>query len=138
MIFEFLNSLIMIFLSIFYTCFLHENVLAGPLQFLHPTSKISFYTRELRVDPNTLTNRSEWNIIWSCFATIFACSWVAIHPNIPAPSDSPMRIFARRLMIMGCMLIAPEIVIIWAGRQWYAAREIADRYKGVLFSFSSD
>jgi len=32
-------------------------------------------------------------------------------------------------MIMGCMLIAPEMVIIWAARQWYAAREIAESQK---------
>lgn len=29
--------------------------------------------------------RTVWNIIWSCLITIFACIWVAIHPNIPQP-----------------------------------------------------
>lgn len=29
--------------------------------------------------------RTVWNIIWSCLITIFACIWVAIHPNIPRP-----------------------------------------------------
>lgn len=29
--------------------------------------------------------RTIWNIIWSCLVTIFACVWVAIHPNIPQP-----------------------------------------------------
>ena len=26
-----------------------------------------------------------WNIVWSCLITIFSCTWVAIHPNIPCP-----------------------------------------------------
>lgn len=29
--------------------------------------------------------RTVWNIIWSCLITIFACIWVAIHPNITQP-----------------------------------------------------
>ena len=29
------------------------------------------------------------------------------------------------------MLIAPEFVILWAGRQWYAARDITSKHKGV-------
>ena len=105
---------------LYYDLFIHANVLARPLQPLHSTFEISLYPRE---DPNRFTPRSEWSIVWDCLATIFACSWVAVHPNIPAPSGS---IFLTRLKLMGCMLIAPELVIIWAARQWYAAHHIAD------------
>ncbi|KAF8802858.1 hypothetical protein BYT27DRAFT_7196201 [Phlegmacium glaucopus] len=114
----------MIFLFILYSFSLHGNILAGPL---HATFESSFYPRE--IDPNNLTQRTEWNIIWSCFATLFACSWISVHPNIPAPSDSSTRIFVRRLMIMGCTLIAPEMLIVWAARQWYAAHDIAKRHR---------
>ncbi|KAF8802859.1 hypothetical protein BYT27DRAFT_7260623 [Phlegmacium glaucopus] len=114
----------MIFLFILYSLSLHGNVLAGPL---HAAFESSFYPRE--IDSNNLTQRTEWNIIWSCFATLFACSWISVHPNIPAPSDSSTRIFVRRLMIMGCTLIAPEMLIIWAARQWYAAHDIAKRHE---------
>lgn len=34
------------------------------------------------------------------------------------------------------MLIAPELVIVWAGRQWFAAREIAAKHKGVFGSLN--
>ena len=44
--------------------------------------------------------RSIWNIIWSCFSTIFACTWIAVHPNIPAPKDSQWAVLRRRLAIM--------------------------------------
>ena len=36
------------------------------------------------------------------------------------------------------MLIAPEMVIIWAARQWYAAREIAESYKCVFVSIIAE
>lgn len=32
--------------------------------------------------------RTIWNIVWSCLITIFACIWVAIHPNVPQPRAS--------------------------------------------------
>ena len=120
---------IMVLLFVLYSVFIHSNVLARPLHPLHPTSKILLYPRE---DSNRFTPRSELSIIWGCLATIFACSWVAVHPNIPAPSGS---IFLTRLKLMGCMLIAPELVIMWAGRQWYAAHHIADcqNEKGAFF-----
>ena len=118
----------MIFLFILYSLFLRGDVIAGPLSSqLQPSLEI--YPRG--TDPNRFTQRSEWNIVWSCFATLFTCSWVAIHPNIPLQSDSFKRILARRLMIMGYMLIVPELVICWAARQWCAARDIAKRCEGV-------
>ena len=31
--------------------------------------------------------RTMWDSLWSCLATIFACSWVSVHPNIPGPMN---------------------------------------------------
>ena len=76
--------------------------------------------------------RSIWNILWSCLATIFACSWVSIHPNIPAPSESSWRIFLRRLELMLWAVIGPEMIITWAFRQWSGARLLEKLYKGEL------
>ena len=124
----------MIFLFIIYNLFWHGNVLAAallPPLIVHPTSEISFYQRE--IDANRFAQRSTWNIIWSCFATLFACSWVAIHPNIPAKSDSSTRRFFRHLMVMAYMILVPEAVICWAARQWWAARNIAKKHQGALF-----
>lgn len=63
--------------------------------------------------------------------TIIACTWVAIHPNIPALSDTRVEVALRRAGLMLCGLIAPEIIILWAMRQWYGAREIGQRHKGM-------
>jgi len=75
-------------------------------------------------------DRSVWSILWSCLATLFACSWVAVHPNVPRATDSEALILGRRLATMGYMLLAPELVIFWAARQHFSAKEIAVEYQG--------
>ena len=74
--------------------------------------------------------RTVWDILWSCLATIFACSWVSIHPNIPAPNESSRRIFLRRLELMFWAVIGPEMIITWALRQWLGARHLEKLYRG--------
>ena len=78
--------------------------------------------------------RTIWDILWSCLATIFACSWVSIHPNIPAPNESPRRIFLRRLELMYWAVVSPEMIITWALRQWLGARHLEKIFKGELLS----
>jgi hypothetical protein len=76
--------------------------------------------------------RSLWDILWACLATLFACTWVSVHPNIPAPDESWWRIFLRRLELMFWTVIGPEFIISWALRQWLGARELEKLYKGDL------
>lgn len=99
--------------------------------------------------------RTVWNIIWSCLITIFACIWVAVHPNIPQPrppvrraqsKEGPRRWSLRRFLadwyrhqlVYMCIslgekmavallaLLAPEFIFVWALRQWLRARSIAE------------
>ena len=74
--------------------------------------------------------RSICDIVWSCLATLFACSWVSVHPNIPATNESSWRIYLRRLELMFWAVIAPEMIITWALRQWLGARHLEKLYKG--------
>ena len=69
--------------------------------------------------------RSIWDILWSCFATIFACTWVSVHPNIPGHDDGRWKIFSNRAEIMLWTIMAPEWVIYWAMRERFAVREMA-------------
>ncbi|TDL22555.1 hypothetical protein BD410DRAFT_803347 [Rickenella mellea] len=46
-------------------------------------------------------SRTTSDIIWSCLVTIFSCTWVAFHPNIPAPYESSFGIGLRRLDCTG-------------------------------------
>lgn len=75
--------------------------------------------------------RTIWNIVWSCLTTIFACTWLAIHPNIPAPDEGFFRVQLRRVRLMVLGLLAPEIIIFWAVRQWHIARVLETKYKGL-------
>ena len=74
--------------------------------------------------------RSLLDILWSCLATLFACSWVSVHPNIPGPDESWWRIYLRRLELMFWTVFAPETIITWAFRQWTGARNLKKLYKG--------
>jgi hypothetical protein len=79
--------------------------------------------------------RSLWNIVWSCVVTIFACTWVAVHPNVPIPDKSAHRRWysrpLRRVRIMLCALICPELVIMWAWRQRIIASSMSQTLEGV-------
>ena len=100
-------------------------------------------------EQNSCTNlthcRTVWNIIWSCLVTVFSCTWVAVHPNIPCPKKreakncverwirNPILSFAEhRLLLSVCALLVPKYVLAWAVRQYLGAREIARDNKGEL------
>jgi hypothetical protein len=79
-------------------------------------------------DPNNC--RSLWDIIRSCALTIFLCSWVSVHPNIPSPEEGWPRVTLRRVGLMLATLVVPEAIIGWALRQRVAAGKLAEEYKG--------
>ncbi|RDB27349.1 hypothetical protein Hypma_004323 [Hypsizygus marmoreus] len=72
--------------------------------------------------------RSVPDIVWSCLATIFACTWIAIHPNIP-PQEGVVGSTITRVQILVVALLTPELIILWASRQWFAARAMAKEYE---------
>ncbi|KDR79755.1 hypothetical protein GALMADRAFT_1360429 [Galerina marginata CBS 339.88] len=79
------------------------------------------------VCPNT---RSVWDIVWSCLVTIFACSWVSVHPNIPKEGLSQGKKILRRFEIVFWSIIAPELIIGWAMRQFFGAVVLKMQYGG--------
>jgi hypothetical protein len=77
----------------------------------------------------TPKTRSVFDIFWSCWLTIFICTWKSIHPNIPPPGQGPLSAFLRRLTLMFWALIVPELILTWAVKQWLAARAIENEFK---------
>ncbi|KAF7775862.1 hypothetical protein Agabi119p4_4255 [Agaricus bisporus var. burnettii] len=78
-------------------------------------------------------HRTIGDIVWGCLITIFACTWIAVHPNIPARTDSRWCVFKRGLSTMIYALIAPELMVAWALHQYLGARQIMHKYnKDVL------
>ncbi|KAG2363883.1 hypothetical protein BDR07DRAFT_1450530 [Suillus spraguei] len=75
--------------------------------------------------PNT---RTFWDIIWNCAATLFACTWTAVHPNIPGLDEGKFIVFSRRLGFMMAALVSPELMIIWATIQFLSACDTAKAF----------
>ena len=82
--------------------------------------------------------RTVWNIVWSCLVTIFSCTLVAVHPNVPCPKkqeengwikrciwNSLLSFFRHRLPLFICALLVLEYMLAWAIRQFLRARQIA-------------
>ncbi|KAH9959102.1 hypothetical protein BC827DRAFT_1269107 [Russula dissimulans] len=78
-------------------------------------------------DPNNC--RSLWDIIRSCALTIFLCTWVSVHPNIPSPEERWPRVTLRRVGLMLATLVVPEAIIAWALRQRVAAGKLAEDHR---------
>ncbi|KAJ3989478.1 hypothetical protein F5890DRAFT_1400941 [Lentinula detonsa] len=74
--------------------------------------------------------RTVLGILWSCMAVLFACTWVAVHPNIPRPNQIQWwKNTKKRIGFMILTLVAPEATLWIAVRQWLAARELVKRYR---------
>jgi hypothetical protein len=74
--------------------------------------------------------RTQFDIVWTCVSTLFICSWVAIHPNIPPRGEGHIRSLGRRIKMLLWTLLVPELTLIWAYKQWAAARHIAEYFQG--------
>ena len=111
----------MLFLFFIYYLLQGASIDAAPMPSIDPDL----------LDTNRCTDlthcRTIWNIVWSCLITIFLCTWVTIHPNIPCPKKrNPVVSFAEhRLPLFICALLAPEYILGWAIRQFLVARKIA-------------
>ncbi|PSK42712.1 hypothetical protein B9Z65_5634 [Elsinoe australis] len=72
-------------------------------------------------------SRGTMGILWSCSSTLFICVWVMLHLNIPARDESFITVTIRRTKWFVMSLLAPELVMLFAGGQWAAAcRSVKD------------
>ncbi len=70
--------------------------------------------------------RTLFSVAWSCILTVFICAWTSVHPNVPP--QSRIGGLLTRVKLMFWTIVAPELVLAWAVRQWFGAREIRDIY----------
>lgn len=97
------------------------RTLAAPISAAGPATAFALPSSDCA---NTGNNRGILDIVWSCLVTIFACTWITVHPNVPGPDDTPIMSLLRRTKLMLYALIMPEAVLLWAMRQWLGARNI--------------
>ncbi|KAJ7137202.1 hypothetical protein C8R44DRAFT_848511 [Mycena epipterygia] len=75
-----------------------------------------------------INSRSLFSIVWGCVTTIFACTWVSVHPNVPPPNQGRLRLFWCRLKMMLIAIIVPELMVGFAARQLWAARRFSKEF----------
>lgn len=84
--------------------------------------------------------RTAWDIILSCVVTVFACAWMAIHPNSSYPNANgkqhlktwkerlyTIRLPYERVLIFVLLIIFPEFVLAWAIKQCLVAKSFAKK-----------
>ncbi|GJJ16224.1 hypothetical protein Clacol_010520 [Clathrus columnatus] len=118
------------------------------------TSNLS--ASSLQCITNQVNQRTIWNIVWSSLTTILACTWISCHPNISFNKARQARKGLRersgisnrkkskewwrtcwsdieimsKFKIIFVALIAPEFVVMWALRQYMAAKRIKEELIG--------
>lgn len=68
--------------------------------------------------------RSTSGILWSCIVTLIACIYNAIHLNIPPVHEGIWHFIRRKAKWVGIALLAPELVLFCAYRQFSEARKL--------------
>lgn len=123
----------------------HKNIIRHPKMFFllipifmlvrgHTSEAVPIVLRQEQPTPNSnggeTETRTMLNIIWGCFSTMFICTWVSVHPNVPPqPREAcGWKSLLRRLRLVFWALIAPELVLAWSAKQWFVAGSIADMY----------
>ncbi|KAJ7207244.1 hypothetical protein GGX14DRAFT_522257 [Mycena pura] len=118
---------------------------------VHLLSSKGHQSQGLRLDPRApngscddINNcRRLFDIVWGCLTTIFACTWVSAHPNVPPPK--PIQPYSfwpklewmfvvaitslwRKLKLMLIAVIAPELVVGFAARQCFVAWKFSNEF----------
>ena len=72
-------------------------------------------------EPN---GRGTWSILWSCLATIFLCTWSAMHLDVPECHDS-WYLFFQKLRWMLVAIMAPELILYSTVLRLFNARKVS-------------
>ena len=74
--------------------------------------------------------RGTIDVLWICAFTLFICTWTVLHPNIPTRGErlagwTKWPFWRKRLKLTGLMVVmvvAPELVVALAARDWLWAK----------------
>ncbi|KXN92770.1 hypothetical protein AN958_03594 [Leucoagaricus sp. SymC.cos] len=80
-----------------------------------------------------LNEQLEGQIYRSCITTIFVCTWVAIHPDLPGPGDSGFQQLRRKVTWMLVTVVAPDMVALWELLQRVAVGRLKTEFNQRFF-----
>ncbi|KAI4263851.1 MAG: hypothetical protein L6R42_001013 [Xanthoria sp. 1 TBL-2021] len=75
--------------------------------------------------------RGTFDILWSCLITIFLCTWVSLHLNVPASHEQYRHLFFRKMRWMVQAIMAPEFVLAFAIGQKVEAKKSVEQFRGL-------
>ncbi|KAL0065927.1 hypothetical protein AAF712_007053 [Marasmius tenuissimus] len=86
------------------------------------------------MDSCTGPSRTVADILKSCYWVIVVSIWASIHPNVPNVTyvhpETNIGNLLNQAMIMVVAFLAPELVMLWAMRQSYMAKRVAEKFQG--------
>ncbi|KAJ6570914.1 hypothetical protein DFH09DRAFT_982308 [Mycena vulgaris] len=98
-------------------------------QFFGTASRHSLDARGPGDSCNDINNcRGLFGIVWGCLITVFALTWVSVRPNVPSPDQSRLMLFWRRLGMMALGVLAPELMVGFAARQFLTVRMLSKKF----------
>ncbi|EAU84224.2 hypothetical protein CC1G_08154 [Coprinopsis cinerea okayama7 len=112
---------------------LGEKALAGPLhgrqvEDFEDSSPLPTIKDEKHRIPTWATRTSSVNLsqtLWGCLFTLVCVAWITVRPNVPSPHDSHWKKLWRRIRLALWALVMPEMVLLWAGRQWFGEEALS-------------
>jgi hypothetical protein len=73
---------------------------------------------------STPNQRGTRDILFSCFATIWLCTWTSLCLNVPAPrSSQKCRLLRYKFRWQLFAIFFPEVLVATAAEQWQSARQ---------------
>ena len=73
------------------------------------------------------------SLIWSCVTTVFLCTWVALHPDVPARGTRWVDRSNTRLFLMLRLLLAPEWQVQRIYKDWRFGCMYTARFSSMFF-----
>ncbi|KAK1230079.1 hypothetical protein PQX77_006853 [Marasmius sp. AFHP31] len=73
------------------------------------------------------------DILKSCYWVIVVSIWASIHPNVPdvehVHPETDIGNLLNQAVIMVVAFLAPELIMLWAMRQRFMAKQVADKFQ---------
>ncbi|KZP03735.1 hypothetical protein FIBSPDRAFT_968735 [Athelia psychrophila] len=69
------------------------------------------------------------DIVIGCVSTVFACTWVSLHNNVPPPGWSARQKWGDRIGLAVIALVLPEVVVVMAGTECFVVMGRGDFFQ---------
>jgi hypothetical protein len=83
---------------------------------------------------NIYNCRTPWGVIYGCIITIFACTYVSFHSDVPDRTYTLWRIRVTHICYVLVGFLVPELMVARAALQWRWVRKNKPAFQGMLWN----